>query len=121
MADPFDYRTAYLHLRTDNELLRAQLEDASERESTLKRQIEIMAQLQTSSSPTLHSIDTTRIKEQLSNVLTEKEHLETTNRSLHEKIEDLKYHNGELRSLNEKMANLHSREIEMLRREANGG
>ena len=118
MADPFDYRTAYLHLRTDNEPLRAQLE---ERESTLKRQIEIMAQLQTSSSPTLHSIDTTRIKEQLSNVLTEKEHLETTNRSLHEKIEDLKYHNGELRSLNEKMANLHSREIEMLRREANGG
>jgi hypothetical protein len=51
-------------------------------------------------------------------LLGEREQLEIVNRTYLEKIEDLKYHNGELKNLNEKMNHLHSREIEMMRREA---
>lgn len=51
------------------------------------------------------------MRQELLGCLNEKEALETALRGCQEKIDDLKYHNGELKSLNEKLTHLHSREL----------
>lgn len=59
-----------------------------------------------------------RLNKLVISYLTEKEQTEATILALQEKISDLKYNNGQLKSLNEKLTHLHSKEIDMMRREA---
>lgn len=61
------------------------------------------------------------MRQELISCLKEKDQLALANKSCLEKIEDLRYHNGELKMLNEKMGRLHEREIAMVRKEASGG
>lgn len=44
MTETTDYRALCIQLRTENEILRAEKEEAEERETSLKRQLEIITQ-----------------------------------------------------------------------------
>lgn len=45
MAEIIDYRALCIQLRTENEILRAEKEEAQERETSLKRQLSIITQV----------------------------------------------------------------------------
>lgn len=45
MAEIIDYRAICIQLRTENEILKAEKEEAEERETSLKRQLEIITQV----------------------------------------------------------------------------
>ena len=80
-----DYRSACLQLRAENEILRAEKEDAEEREASLKRQMEIMSQLgsQESHPASYHSLaeEVERLRGELVAVLGEKEQVELASRT----------------------------------------
>lgn len=57
------------------------------------------------------------MRQQLAQGRKEQEQLEAHHQHCLEKINDLRYNNGELKRLNEKIAQLHHKEIEMIRKE----
>lgn len=58
------------------------------------------------------------LKTQLMGMYAEKQALESANQNYAEKVNDLKYNNAELKSLNDRTTQLHLKEIEMLKKEA---
>ena len=54
---------------------------------------------------------------QLAEERAQRQRLETLLAAQQEKVDDLKYHNSELKRLNQKQAELHQRELEMTRKE----
>ena len=77
MTEPTDYRAHCLQLRAANEILKAEREEAEEREHSLKRQMDIMAGLQQDHSlagPSLQAMheEVDRLRQELIALLGEK-------------------------------------------------
>jgi hypothetical protein len=124
MDDDIDHRARCLQLQAENEFLRSELEEHQFRERNLRKELEIMAQVREErpqqkrpQREELLAEELEELKAQVVALYAEKQQLEASNRNYQEKVNDLKYNNAELKNLNERTSQLHTKEIEMIKKE----